>query len=159
MRAVPTPPATAAPAGELGQAGFTLLEGLVAIALLAGALAAIFTLVGGILDSAHRIGRSNAAVEVKLNAIEAMSAVNPMTQETGQIDLGPYKVLWKSAPISAVTDGTGYPAGISIYRVALFESEVAAVEPGGSVLTSFKLRQVGYRRVRDTLAPLPANTR
>ena len=142
-----------------GQEGFGLLEGIVAIAILAGTLVAIFTLVGGILSSANRIGQSNASVEVTLNAIEAMTAVNPMIQESGQIDLGPYKVYWKSAITTSVTDGTGYPAGISNYRVALYESEVEVAEASGSILTTFKLRQVGYQRVRDTLAPVSGDTR
>jgi general secretion pathway protein I len=137
-----------------GQDGFGLLEAIVAIAILAGTLVAIFTLVGGVLSSANRIGQSNASVEVTLNAIEAMTAVNPMIQESGQIDLGPYKVHWRSATTTSVTDGTGYPAGISNYRVALYESEVEVAEASGQILTTFKLRQVGYRRVRDTLAPV-----
>jgi Tfp pilus assembly protein PilV len=150
--------AFATPAADGGQSGFSLLEGLVAIALLAGTLVAIFTLVGSILGSAHRIGRSNDSVEVTLNAIEAMSVVNPMIQDSGRIDLGPYQLYWKSAAITQVTDGTGYPAGISNYRVALYESDVEVAEPAGSVLTTFKLRQVGYRRVRDTLPPVSAGT-
>ena len=147
------------PFREGGQAGFGLLEALVAIALLAGALAAILALVGNLLDSAHHIGRSNGSAEVTLNALEAMTAVNPMIEETGQIDLGPYKVRWKSTPVTPVTDGTGYPAGISNYRVALYESDVEVGEQAGTVLTRFKLRQVGYRRVRDTLPPASAQSR
>ena len=60
--------------------GFTLLEGLVAIALLAGTMAAIFTLVGGILSSANTVGRSNQTAQVTLNALEVMTTVNPMLQ-------------------------------------------------------------------------------
>jgi hypothetical protein len=130
------------------------LEGLVAIAILAGTLVAIFTLVGGILSAGYRIGRSNASVEVTMNAIEALTTVNPMEQESGQIDLGPYKVRWKSVATTPIIDGTGYPGGIGNYRVALYESEAEVGDPSGAILTTFKLRQVGYRRVRDSLTPL-----
>ena len=84
-----------------------------------------------------------------------LTAVNPMIQESGQIDLGPYKVHWRSATTTSVTDGTGYPAGISHYRVALYESEVEVAEASGSILTTVKLRQVGYRRVREPLRRYP----
>jgi type II secretory pathway component PulJ len=49
------------------EAGFTLLEGLVAIALLAGTMFAIFTLVCGVLSSANMVGRSNETAQVRLN--------------------------------------------------------------------------------------------
>ena len=68
------------------EAGFTLLEGLVAIALLAGTMFAIFTLVGGVLNSAHRVGRSNEAAQVTSNALEVMSVINPMLQEAGLVE-------------------------------------------------------------------------
>ena len=145
----------AAPADAGGQAGFSLLEGLVAIAILAGTLVAIFALVGGVLNSANQVGRSNDVAEVTLNALETMSVVNPMERESGQFDLGPYNLKWSSTAITPVTDGTGYPAGISNYRVALYESEVQVEGPEGSTLTRFKLRQVGYRRVRELVSPLP----
>ena len=63
------------------------MEGLVAIALLAGTMFAIFTLVGGVLNSANRVGLSNETAQVTLNALEVMSVVNPMLQDTGKIDL------------------------------------------------------------------------
>jgi Tfp pilus assembly protein PilV len=127
-----------------GQQGFALLEGLVAIALLAGTMVAIFALVGNILNSAYRVGASNASAQVTLNALEVMSAVNPMLQGSGKIDLGPYTVAWTSAPITPTIDRSG-----SLYQIALYNSDVRVEEPPGSVLAGFSLRQIGYKRVRD----------
>lgn len=136
------------------EAGFTLLEGLVAIALLAGTMFAIFTLVGGVLSSANRVGRSNETAQVTLNALEVMSIVNPMLQETGEIDLGPYVVSWKSVATTPVSDGVGYPVGVSLYQLALYKANVRIEGPQGNLLAEFGLRQVGYRRVRDPTPPL-----
>ena len=136
------------------EAGFTLLEGLVAIALLAGTMFAIFTLVGGVLSSANRVGRSNETVQVTLNALEVMSVINPMLEDTGKIDLGPYTVSWKSAATTPVADGVGYPVGVSLYQLALYKTNVRIEGPQGTLLAAFDLRQVGYRRVRDPTPPL-----
>lgn len=136
------------------EAGFTLLEGLVAIALLAGTMFAIFTLVGGVLSSANRVGRSNETAQFTLNALEVISAVNPMVQETGKIDLGPYAVSWKSAATTPVADGVGYPVGVSLYQFALYKTNVRIEGQQGVDLAAFELRQVGYRRVRDPTPPL-----
>jgi Tfp pilus assembly protein PilV len=136
------------------EAGFTLLEGLVAIALLAGTMFAIFTLVGGVLGSANRVGRSNETAQLTLNALEVMSVVNPMLQETGKIDLGPYAVSWKSAAATPIADGVGYPAGVSLYQLALYKTNVRVQGSQGILLAEFDLRQIGYRRVRDPTPPL-----
>jgi hypothetical protein len=146
---VPPPPRFAS-----AEAGFTLLEGLVAIALLAGTMFAIFTLVGGVLSSANRVGRSNETAQATLNALEIMSVVNPMLQDTGKIDLGLYTVSWKSAATTPIADGVGYPVGVSLYQLALYKTNVRVEGPQGTLLTAFDLRQVGYRRVRDPTPPL-----
>jgi type II secretory pathway pseudopilin PulG len=128
----------------IAEAGFGLLEAMVAIALLAGTMVAIFTLVAGILDSAHRVGRSNQEVQLTLNAIETMMAVNPMLQEIGKLDVGPYTIEWTSTAIAPPLDLAG-----SLYHIALYDCDVRVVDPAGSELVQFKLRRVGYRRIRD----------
>jgi type II secretory pathway pseudopilin PulG len=138
-----------------GEEGFSLLEGLVAIALLAGTMVAIFALVGNILSSANNVGRSNETAQVTLNALEVMNTVNLMLEGSGKIDLGPYTISWKSAPVTPVADGAGYPRGISLYQVALYESEVRVEGQQGTLLSAFKIRQVGYRRVREPPSPFP----
>jgi len=135
-------------------AGFTLLEGLVAIALLAGTMTAIFALVGSILSSANTVGRSNKTVQLTFNALEVMTIVNPMEQGSGQIDLGDYTVRWTSAARTAIADGVGYPVGSSLYQVALYDTDVRVEQQTGELLAQFRLRQVGYRRVREP--PLPS---
>lgn len=146
------PPAVGA---DTAEGGFTLLEGLVAIALLAGTMAAIFALVGNLLNSANKVAQSNRTALISENALEAMSIINPMTQPTGQIDLGEYTVKWKSEARTPISDGAGYPLGTSLYQLAFYDSAVRVEEQGSGVpLTEFKLRQVGYRRVREPPSPL-----
>jgi len=138
------PPHTSSCPANRGQEGFALLEGLVAIALLAGTMVAIYALVGNILDSASRVGRSNQSVQITMNAIETMTAVNPMMQGSGKIDLGPYAVTWTSTSITPIIDRGG-----SLYQIGLYNTEVRVEDQPGSVLANFTLRQIGYRRVRD----------
>ena len=138
------PPHTSSCPANRGQEGFALLEGLVAIALLAGTMVAIYALVGNILDSASRVGRSNQSVQITMNAIETMTAVNPMMQGSGKIDLGAYAVTWTSAAITPINDRGG-----SLYQIGLYNTEVRVEDQPGSVLANFTLRQIGYRRVRD----------
>ncbi|MBV8889995.1 MAG: prepilin-type N-terminal cleavage/methylation domain-containing protein [Alphaproteobacteria bacterium] len=140
------------------EAGFTLLEALVAIALLAGTMVAIFQLVATTLNSAHRVGASNETAEIELNATEAMTVVNPMLQDAGAIDLGPYRLRWTSTAVSPVSDGLGYPRGTGLFQLALYDCAVRVEAPDGALLTSFTLRRLGYRRVRDPQIPLTSGT-
>jgi asparagine synthetase B (glutamine-hydrolysing) len=72
-------------------------------------------------DNGARRGRNETA-QVTLNALEVMSVVNPMLQDTGKIDLGLYTVSWKSAATTPVADGVGYPVGVSLYQLALYKT-------------------------------------
>jgi len=97
-------------------------------------MVAIYALVGNIIDSASRVGRSNASVQITMNAIETMTAVNPMVQESGTIDLGPYAVTWRSAAITPIIERTG-----SLYQIGLYNMEVQVKDQPGSVLANFTL--------------------
>jgi len=112
-------------------------------------MVAIYALVGNILDSASRVGRSNQSVQITMNAIETMTAVNPMMQGSGKIDLGPYAVTWTSTSITPIIDRGG-----SLYQIGLYNTEVRVEDQPGSLLANFTLRQIGYRPFPDPVPTL-----
>ena len=134
-------------------AGFTLLEAIVAIALLAATLVPIYALFSTTLRTAFRISESNRYAEIEQNALDVMYTVNPMKRPTGSVDLGPYRVGWTSRALVPDLDGSGYPRGISLFRIGYYECTVTVTDPDQHQITSFKLRQVGYNRVRQPLPP------
>ena len=136
-----------------GEAGFTLLEAIVAIALLAATLVPIYALFSTTLRSAFRISEANRMAEIEQNALDVMATVNPMERPTGRLDLGPYAVTWTSRLMLPDLDGAGYPRGMSLFRIGYYESTVTVVDPDKNMMVQFKLRQVGYHRVRQPLPP------
>jgi len=132
-------------------AGFTLLEAIVAIVVLAAALVPIYTLVSNLSRSAFRVDEANRRAEIETDALNIMSTINPMADPSGSLDLGPYAVRWTTQPIAGPLDGSGYPSGVSAFRIGLYQANVEVQEPGGKLLTSFPLRMIGYKHVRDSL--------
>ena len=78
-----------------------------------------------------------------------MQTVNPMLTPEGDSSFAAYRLTWKSNAITDVQDGVGYPAGTSLYQLALYDTLVSVVNRDGTPWFSFNLRQVGYKKVRD----------
>ncbi len=120
-----------------------------ALVILAGAGFALFSWINASIVSLGRVEEANARSEALANAIEFMQAVNPMAQPTGRADLGPYAIEWSTQPVVEPVDGTGYPRGLSLHQVALYEARVRASRPGEPQWFEFRLTLAGYKRVRE----------
>lgn len=133
------------------EAGFTLIEAMVAVAVLLTALVPLYLLINSVTESAFRLDQANRRAEIEADALNIMSTVNPMDKPAGSIDLGPYAVRWSTKPTIEPIDGSNYPAGISAFKIGLFEAAIDVAAPDGRVLVSFPLRMVGYKHVRNSL--------
>ena len=135
-----------------GQRGFSLLEAVVAMVLISGAGAALFSWINTELGSVSRLQQSNAKAEALVNVLELMTMVNPMLNPEGALSFAAYRLTWKAQEVTPVQDGLSYPRGISLYQLALYDTLVRVVNPDGTPWFDFTLRQVGYKRVRDNKA-------
>jgi general secretion pathway protein I len=134
-----------------GEAGFTLLEAIVAIAVLLAALVPLYVLISNVSRSAFHVDQVNRLAEIETDALNIMETVNPMAAPAGSIDLGPYAVRWEAATLIDPVNGSAYPAGISAFQIGLYNAKIDVVAPDGRILTSFPLRMIGYRHARDSL--------
>lgn len=139
------------------QAGFTLLEAIVAIALLGALMVPLFSLMSRNLDGLFRVGEANLRSEIQLNALSLLDTINPAERPEGTHQLGNYTVYWKSTPITAPIDGVGFPAGQSLYQIAMYRTDVQVVRQGDNAnlqpFMTFDLRQVGWKQVRQFRLP------
>ncbi len=136
-------------AREARQAGFTLLEAIVAMVLISTAGLALFGWINGNLISLSRVQDANARSEATVNILEYMQRVNPMLAPDGQADLGRYSIRWKSEPTTPVAEGVDHPRGRSLYQLALYRTTVAVRSLEGGPWFELKMQQVGYRKVRS----------
>ena len=131
------------------QGGFSLLEAVVAMVLISGAGAALFSWINSELASVSRLQSSNARAEAMVNVMELMHTVNPMLTPEGTVSFAAYRLTWNATAATSVQDGLSYPRGISLYQLALYDTLVRVDNPDGTIWFDFTLRQVGYKRVRD----------
>ena len=140
------------PDSRTRQAGFTLLEAIVALVLIGGAGLALFGWINGNIMALTRIHDVNARSEATANVLEYMDRVNPMLTPEGDAPLGAYSIKWRSQATSNITEGVNYPQGQSLYQLALYGTTVSVRRSGDQAWFELKLRQVGYKRVRSNFA-------
>jgi prepilin-type N-terminal cleavage/methylation domain-containing protein len=135
------PPDLPEPASET--AGFTLVETLVALAVLAIMLLAFYQFLASALGGAAAAERAAIAYDRRQNALALAATLNPMEHPAGSFDLGSYRIRWRSQAIGIPRRNSGFVAGsgrfiVGLYRVVLdFPGE-----PGDPAVEVVKL---GYR--------------
>lgn len=136
------------------QRGFSLLEAVVALVILASSGWALFNWVNASIVSLRRVEDANARSAATVNALEYMQAVNPMLRPEGRMELGGYRIAWAATAVTQPMDGSDYPRGKSAFQVALYDTVVHVYrEEGGQQWFELTLRQVGYKKVRDVVNP------
>ena len=125
------------------QRGFSLLEAVVAMVLISGVGYALFGWINSNIMSLNLIRDANARAEATQNILEYMSTINPMLKPEGNASLGLYKIRWQSKPVTLVQDGK------SLYQLALYDTMVRTEGGDGQQWFEFRLRQVGYKKVRE----------
>lgn len=133
--------------------GFTLLEAMVALAILGGTGMALFSWISTSVTSQRRVEDANRRSEAIANTIEYMQTVNPMQAAQGRFDFGDFRVEWDAVPTTAKVDGVAYPRGLSSYQLALYDTHVNAVRGDDAHWFELRLQLVGFKRVRE-MGPL-----
>ncbi len=131
--------------------GFTLLEAIVALALVAGLGGAIFVWVNQSLASVNRVNEVYAELEARRNMAQWLRMLNPMVQPSGRRDFGDFVLEWSSKPLVGPVDQMGYPAGTGLYEVGLYEVRMLWRGRGTEIVDTRTL--AGYRKVRTLDVP------
>lgn len=134
-------------------AGFSLMEAIVAMVLIAGAGMALFAWINGSIASLASLQEANQRSDATVNILEYMDGVNPMMAPEGTATLGSYSIRWRSEPVAPPVDGVNYPRGKSLYQLALYRVDVSVLAEDGQRWFGLQLRQVGYRRTREPPQP------
>ena len=77
-----------------GARGFTLMEVLVALAVLGSALAVMYRLYGGVVDAAVRAGQAEAGLELARNGMVLLQS-DPRAVGEGETQIGRVRYHWR----------------------------------------------------------------
>ena len=138
-----------APIITLNAGGFTLLEVIVAVAIMAASGTVILQWLLSAQDTLRRAQARQAEAQLTLEAQSLLRTINPLQRPEGRIEAGPMTLRWTSVGLTPVTDGvtaTGYGPGA--WKVALFRVDIEAVEARTGTRVRFSALRVG-QRVRE----------
>lgn len=141
------------PRAATGSKGFTLLEAIVALALISLALIPLLTFIAQSSDQLVRAGESNERSFVMQSALALMDPVNPMAEAQGSLALDANTSLsWNSAVVAKPNDGPLIGSGLPGFRLGFYSVHVTVARDNQPWFT-FDMRKVGYERL-STGAPL-----
>ena len=130
--------------------GFTLIEAIVAIVIVATTGMALFAWINSSLETMARVKAHGHQEQAQLTALEFVKGINPMKNPNGQMVAGSYKIFWEAESIGPARQGAGYPGGKSPFRLKLYKTRVRVLmknrEKEYERIASFYLRQVGFSK-------------
>ncbi|WP_282276974.1 prepilin-type N-terminal cleavage/methylation domain-containing protein [Stenotrophomonas sp. PS02297] len=134
--------------GRRGQAGFSLLEAIVALTIFSICAMALYAWMSVNQTTLVRVQARDAAVRDGRAALAVLELVNPMAEPTGNRKLpGGLEVRWSSSEIVPRAPGMGASGNMLAFDLALYEMEVSALRKGREV-TRFKMRRAGWKTAR-----------
>lgn len=132
--------------------GFTLLEAIVALAILAAAGLALFA---GMSQSLQMVQRAQQARDIDTalrNALAWSDRINPMETPDGDQVLGAWTLRWHAEPVEPPRDGATPSGQPGLYQVGLYRLQLELWRDG-RLEREAELRKAGFRQVRQMVAP------
>ncbi|MDM8558491.1 prepilin-type N-terminal cleavage/methylation domain-containing protein [Candidatus Parabeggiatoa sp. HSG14] len=128
------------------QKGFTLLEAIVALVLVATVGIALLDWVNTNLISLQRVQAAQQRNDAIRNVLAFMDTVNPLEKPQGEETIGIYKISWNATAIELPKDGVSTTGGMSIFQIGLYDTKIE-VHVNDVLTARFTLRQVGFEQV------------
>lgn len=128
--------------------GFSLIEALIALAIAAMMLTALFQLQIQMARGQARAERVLEQVSSQENALALLRDLNPMLEPTGEIRLVEGDtVRWSSAPHGRAQINAGFPSGNGQFEVQLFTVTVEISRRDGTSVSPLSFDRLGWRRL------------
>lgn len=130
------------------QRGFSLLEAIVALAVLASVGMALFAAINQSLQMVARAEAARERESAMRNVVAWLQTVNPAQTPTGEQPLGDYLVRWDSEPVEPPREEENGYMKTGLYRVGLYDIHLR-LDRDGQPFADLHVRRVGYVQVRE----------
>jgi general secretion pathway protein I len=127
--------------------GFTLLEAIVAVAIVGVALVPVITFISQMVNGLARAGDSNARNLAEQSIIELLEPLNPIESPIGDDQIGDLLIHWESESIIAPKKEMYIGASLAGFNLGFYNVKVSIVRANVGPWFSFDMRKVGYHRI------------
>jgi len=126
--------------------GFTLLEAIIAIAILGITMMPIMNLLGQSVAQLAFAGQANNRAVATESALAVLDSINPSLTPTGKIQITDTLITWDSEILVEPNEIPQMRAGLAGYSVGFYKVTVSVIKEEEPWFT-FELRKVGYNRI------------
>jgi len=130
------------------QRGFTLLEAIVAMVILASASMALYSLFNTNLITLGRVQEVSKEVPRVRQASHFLAAMNLTRESAGEFDLDGARVVWSARLLEPYRQGQSGRGFLGYFQLGLYGVEFSIVE-GEKSSGTYSMRLVGYEKVRE----------
>lgn len=129
--------------------GFTLLEAIVAIVLIASVGMSLLAWINNSLASVSRVADRQREAEITRTALAYLETLNIAEQPQGSVEIGELVLNWSAELVEPERDGRVlFGGGVTPYRYGLYRV-AARVTEADHQRAAFQVRLVGFKRVRQ----------
>ena len=127
------------------QAGFTLLEAIVALVIFSMGALALYSWLGVNIKTLLRVQERSEVAALTSSALDALRRVNPMETPRGRREIGQLLMEWDAQPVEPTRNAVTQVGLPTIFRVGLYSLDVRLSVEGVEV-QRFQVRQLGYEQ-------------
>ena len=122
----------------MNQRGFTLLEAIVALVLIASTGMALLNWISTNLITLQHVQAAQQRNDATRNAVAFIETVNPIEQPYGENTIGIYKITWEAKKVELQGNTTMYQVGLYDMNVTVFLDK--------TLIAKFTVRQIGFKQ-------------
>lgn len=130
------------------EAGFSLLEAIVALVIFTMGALALYGWLGSNLITLDRVNQRQQANALAASALEVVRRVNPMATPTGRRVFDEVEISWKATPVEPPRPAVTQVGQPNLFDVGLYTLAVE-IRRDGALVDSLEVRQVGHRQARQ----------
>lgn len=123
--------------------GFTLLEAIVAMVIMATSLLALYSWLSTNTIALNRVRAQTLSLEDARSALAVIETLNPSATPVGERTLGPLLVRWSATPVADRRPGLTEAAMATQFDHELFELQVEVLRDGKQS-REFRVRKAGW---------------
>lgn len=133
------------------QSGFSVIEALAALVIVAVALVPLLALQANVAQSFYRQDEERDLISLQRDALALLRDINVAARPSGALSVGDARTIrWTSRPLSEFVRTTQQGRGDGNFEVALYRLAVTTTLPSRPSGATFYLDQVGWRRLESS---------